>query len=242
MRIIKTNSYKEMSRMAANLISAQILMKPDCVLGLATGSSPIGTYEQLIEWYKKGDLDFSQVSSINLDEYRGISRANNNSYWNFMHKNFFDAINIRPENIYIPDGEDMDEKKVCKNYDSLIDRLGGIDLQLLGLGMDGHIGFNEPGVSFQLQTHVANLHESTILANKKFFGKDELVPKQAYTVGIKTILQARKVVMIVSGEEKADIVREAFLGPVVSEIPASILQMHSDFILITDKLAGKYLI
>jgi glucosamine-6-phosphate deaminase len=141
----------------------------------------------------------------------------------------------------MPDGDDMEKDKVCTNYDSVIETLGGIDLQLLGLGMDGHIGFNEPGVSFNLQTHVVNLHESTINANQKFFEMGEQVPKQAYTVGIKSILQARKVVMIVSGEEKAEIVREAFLGPVTSTIPASILQLHPDFILITDKLAGKYI-
>ncbi len=242
MRLIKSKSYQDMSRMAANLISAQIIMKPNCVIGLATGASPIGTYKQLIEWYRKGDLDFSQVKTVNLDEYRGISKSNKNSYWYFMHKNLFQEINIKSENIYIPEGEDMNAEEVCKGYDHVITELGGIDLQLLGLGLDGHIGFNEPGVSFQLQTHVAELHKSTIQANQRFFEEDEEVPNQAYTVGIKSILQARKVVMIVSGKEKAEIVKKAFLGPVTSEVPASILQMHPDFTLVTDEEAGKYLV
>ena len=242
MRIIKTKDYQEMSRKAANLISAQMMMKPDCVLGLATGSSPIGTYKQLVEYYQKGELDFSQVNTVNLDEYRGISRTNKNSYWYFMHEKLFNKINMNPFKIHLPDGENMDDQEVCLNYNHLIETLGGIDLQLLGLGMDGHIGFNEPGVAFNLQTHVADLHESTLNANQKFFPKEEQVPKQAYTMGIKSILQAHKIVMIVSGEEKAEMVREAFLGAITNTIPASILQTHPDFILVTDQEAGKYLL
>lgn len=237
MKIISTDSYYQMSRMAANLISAQVIMKPDCVLGLATGSTPVGTYEQLIRWYQKGDLDFSSVTTINLDEYKGLSPDNNQSYRYFMNQHFFQFINIKPENTYVPDGLIADSQKACSDYNRIITQCHGIDLQLLGLGLNGHIGFNEPGAAFEKETHCVDLSESTIRANSRFFDSMELVPKQAYTMGIKTIMQAKKIVVIVNGAAKAQIVRDAFFGPITPKVPASVLQLHNDVTLIGDNKA-----
>ena len=242
MKFITVDSYEKLSRQAANIISAQVIIKPDSVLGLATGSSPLGTYKQLIEWYNKGDLDFSEVTTVNLDEYRGLPREHPESYWSFMHKNLFDLVNIRPEAIHLPDGTNMDSAAECAHYDEIIRQLGGVDLQLLGIGHDGHIGFNEPGAAFELGTHCVSLTEETIEANKRFFDGDvNQVPKQAYTMGIKTIMQARKVLMVANGAGKADIVKKAFFGPVTPEVPASILQMHPDFTLVLDAEAASRL-
>ena len=235
MKIIRAIDYNDMSRKAANIISAQVIMKPNCVLGLATGGTPVGTYKQLIDWYNKDDLDFAEVTTVNLDEYRGLPRDNPQSYWSFMHDNFFNYVNVNPDRINLPDGTNMDADAECKRYDQVIHDVGGIDLQLLGIGHDGHIGFNEPGAAFELGTHCVNLTQETIEANKRFFdGNVDLVPKQAYTMGIKTIMQARKVLMVVNGVGKAEIVKKAFFGPVTPEVPASILQMHPDFILVGD--------
>ena len=242
MKIIRATDYYDMSRKAANIISAQVIMKPNCVLGLATGGTPVGTYKQLVEWYNKGDLDFSEVTTVNLDEYRGLPREHPESYWSFMHKNLFDLVNIRPEAIHLPDGTNMDSAAECAHYDEIIRQLGGVDLQLLGIGHDGHIGFNEPGEAFELETHCVDLTPATIEANKRFFdGNEDLVPKQAYTMGIKTIMQARKVLMVANGVGKADIVKKAFFGPVTPEVPASILQMHPDFTLVLDAEAASRL-
>lgn len=238
MKIILAKDYYDMSRKAANLISAQVIMKPNCVLGLATGSTPVGAYRQLIEWYDKGDINFSGVTTVNLDEYRGISRDNPQSYWYFMHQNFFNHVNLRPDHIHLPDGMNPDAEKACRDYNAVIRDVGGIDLQLLGLGLDGHIGFNEPGAAFELETHCVNLTKSTIEANKRFFEKKEDVPRQAYTMGIKSIMQARKVLMAVNGANKAEIVKKAFFGPVTPKVPASILQMHPDFTLVLDQEAA----
>ena len=195
----------------------------------------MGTYKQLIDWYNKDDLDFAEVTTVNLDEYRGLPRDNPQSYWSFMHDNFFNYVNIDPARINLPDGTNLDAEAECKRYDDVIHQVGGIDLQLLGIGHDGHIGFNEPGAAFELGTHCVNLTQETIEANKRFFdGNVDLVPKQAYTMGIKTIMQARKVLMVVNGAGKAEIVKKAFFGPVTPEVPASILQMHPDFILVGD--------
>ena len=238
MVIYKAKNYQDMSRKAANIISAQIIMKPDCVLGLATGSSPVGTYKQLIEWYNKGDLDFSKVTSINLDEYKGLSPENDQSYRYFMNYNLFNHVNIDKSRTFVPDGLESDSQKACDVYNEIIRQQGGIDLQLLGLGHNGHIGFNEPGAAFEKETHCVDLTQETIEANKRFFdGNVDLVPKQAYTMGIKTIMQARKVLMVVNGTGKAEIVKKAFFGPVTPEVPASILQMHPDFTLVGDEEA-----
>lgn len=237
MRIIKAKDYDQMSRKAANIISAQVIMKPNCVLGLATGGSPLGTYRQLIEWYEKGDVDFSECYSVNLDEYVGLDIQDEQSYVYFMHHNFFDSINIREDHTFIPNGKNMDAEAECAAYDARIASLGGIDLQLLGLGPNGHIGFNEPDTVFTKGTHCVELLDATIQANRRFFNDISEVPRRAYTMGICDIIQAKKVVMIVSGEAKADIVREAFLGPVTPQVPASILQLHPDFTLVADEAA-----
>lgn len=237
MRIISAKDYDHMSRQAANIISAQVILKPDSVLGLATGSSPIGTYKQLIEWYEKGDIDFSQVKSVNLDEYVGLDLSSDQSYVYFMRHNFFDHINIDLNNTNVPCGVNMDAETECARYDALIRSYGGIDLQLLGLGPNGHIGFNEPDDYFPKGTHKVQLTDATIQANKRFFEKEEDVPRYAYTMGICDIMQAKRVVMVVSGESKAGIVKEAFFGPITPKVPASILQLHKDFTLVADEAA-----
>ena len=210
MKIIRAKDYNDMSRKAANIISAQVILKPESVLGLATGSSPIGIYEQLIKWYHKGDVDFGACTTFNLDEYRGLTPDHDQSYHYFMHKNFFDAVNIPDERI---------------------------NLQLLGMGLNGHIGFNEPDEYFSKGTHCVNLTESTIEANKRFFASADDVPRQAYTMGVQTIMLARRIVLVVSGENKAKTVREAFFGPVTPRVPASILQLHTDVSIVADEAA-----
>ncbi len=243
MRVYKCKDYYLMSRTAANIISAQVIFKPDCVLGLATGSTPKGAYEQLIKWYKKGDLSFSGVKSVNLDEYVGIAPKHEQSYRYFMQENFFNHINIKPQNTILPNGLAEDLNAECEAYDKNIAQLGGIDMQLLGMGHNGHVGFNEPGVAFELGTHAVDLAPSTIKANARFFENDESkVPKQAITMGIKNIMHARKILLTVSGEDKADIVLKAFTGAVMPELPASILQLHPDVTLVGDEAALSKLI
>lgn len=237
MRIIKAKDYDDLSRKAANVISAQVLLKPDCVLGLATGSTPIGTYKQLIEWYEKGDLDFSAAKSVNLDEYRGLTKDNDQSYYYFMYNNLFKHININMENTNVPDGTEPDSEKECSRYENVIEAYGGVDLQLLGLGHNGHIGFNEPDKDFPRTTHCVDLTQSTIEANKRFFASVDDVPKQAYTMGIGTIMKARKILLVVSGADKAQILHDVLCGPVTPEVPASILQLHSDVIVVADEAA-----
>lgn len=237
MKIIRARDYQDMSRKAANIVSAQIIMKPDCVLGLATGSTPIGAYEMLVEWYKKGDLDFSGVTTVNLDEYRGIPKEHPQSYYRFMQEKLFSKVNIDQANIHIPDGMEEDAEKACRLYDEMIRSVGGIDLQLLGLGHNGHIGFNEPGTAFEAQTHLVNLTESTMKANQRFFGDGENVPAQAYTMGIKSIMQARKIVVVVSGEDKAEILYAAVNGEISPKVQASVLQLHNDVTIVADEAA-----
>jgi glucosamine-6-phosphate deaminase len=237
MRIYKAKDYEEMSRKAAGIVSAQIIMKPDCVLGLATGSTPVGLYKQLIEWYRNGDLDFSGVRTVNLDEYKGISRENDQSYYYFMHQNLFDHVNIPAENTHLPDGMEPDSEKECRRYEELIQSMGSVDLQLLGIGHNGHIGFNEPADAFDKLVHCVNLTQSTIEANKRFFASAEEVPRQAYTMGIQTIMRSKKILIIANGEGKADIVRDAFFGPITPMVPASVLQLHNDVTLVADEAA-----
>lgn len=233
--IYKAKDYKELSRKAANIISAQIIMKPSCVLGLATGTSPIGIYNQLTEWYEKGDLDFSEVSTVNLDEYIGLDAANPQSYRYFMNTNLFDRVNIDIHNTNVPNGMAEDLEGECDSYDNLIHVLGGIDLQLLGLGHNGHIGFNEPGESFEKGTHIVDLSPSTIDANSRLFESKEDVPRRAITMGIRTIMQAGIVLLVASGKDKAYIVRDAFWGKISPEVPASVLQLHKNLIVVADE-------
>lgn len=228
MKFITVDTYEKMSRKAANIISAQIIAKPNCVLGLATGSSPVGTYKQLIDWYNKGDIDFSNVTSINLDEYIGLDGSNDQSYRYFMNTNLFDHVNIDKANTFVPNGcaEDMD--KECAAYDERIKAYGGIDLQLLGIGLDGHIGFNEPDDVFVKNTHVVDLDESTIEANARFFESINDVPRKAVTMGMGGIMNAKKILLVANGANKKEILEKAFFGPITPEIPASILQLHPD--------------
>ena len=237
MKIYKAKDYDELSRKAASIIASQVLMKPDCVLGLATGSTPIGTYKQLIEWYNKGDLDFSSVKSVNLDEYRGLTRDNDQSYYYFMYNNLFKHININMDCTNVPDGTQSDSDKECSRYEDVIKSLGGIDLQLLGLGHNGHIGFNEPDEEFAKTTHCVDLTQSTIEANKRFFASIDEVPKQAYTMGIGTIMKAEKILLVVSGSDKAQILHDVLCGPVTPHVPASVLQLHNDVIVVADEAA-----
>jgi len=235
MRFIEVENYEQLSREAANIISAQIILKPDCVLGLATGSSPVGAYKQLIEWNKKGDLDFKDVKTVNLDEYVGLDGTNEQSYRYFMNSNLFDHINIDKANTNVPNGTASDLKAECERYDALIKDLGGIDLQLLGIGLDGHIGFNEPCEYFVKNTHEVTLDESTIKANARFFESENDVPKSALTMGIEAILQAKRIVLVANGQKKEDILKKAFFGDITPFVPASILQMHPDITVIYSK-------
>lgn len=237
MRVYQAKDYQDMSRKMANILSAQVILHPNCVLGLATGSTPLGIYRQLIDWYCKGDIDFSGVTAINLDEYKDLAPDDEQSYSYFMRENFFRHINIKQENTFIPYGPAKDPAAECARYDDIIERHGGIDMQLLGIGRNGHIGFNEPGGAFELGTHLVALTESTIEANRRFFAGREDMPRHAFTMGIRSIMQARHIVLAVAGEEKADIVRESFCGPVTPHLPASVLQLHNRVTLVGDKAA-----
>lgn len=231
MRIIKVKNYDELSVIASRIIGGQILLNPNSVLGLATGSSPIGLYKYLIEDFQKGILDFSGIKSVNLDEYYGLSGDHDQSYRYFMESNLFNHVNINKENTYVPNGlaENIDEE--CARYENLIDSLGGVDLQLLGVGHNGHIGFNEPDTFFPKTVHCEKLTESTIKANSRLFEKVEDVPTSAFTMGIGTITKAKKILLI-AGEDKADIIAKAITGPIDPQVPASILQLHKDVTII----------
>ena len=243
MVIYKAKNYQDMSRKAANIISAQIIMKPDCVLGLATGSSPVGTYKQLIEWYNKNNLDFSEVTSINLDEYKGLSPEDPQSYRYFMNTHLFDHVNIDKNRTFVPDGLATDPEKACAEYNANIIKQGGIDLQLLGIGRNGHIGFNEPGTSFDSVTHMIELKESTRQDNARLFfdGKIDEVPTHAITMGISNILQAKKVLLMACGENKAQPIKVLVEGEKTTDVPASALQDHNDVVVIVDKAAASLL-
>ena len=235
MKIIHAKDYKDMSRKAANIISAEVILNPATTLGLATGDSPIGTYEQLIDWYRKGDVDFSQVHTYNLDEYRGLAHDDPQSYHYFMNEKFFKHINIDPDNTHVPDGANADADAACAAYDALIEAAGYCDLQLLGIGRNGHIGFNEPGEAFSKGTHCVDLTESTIEANTRLFEKEEDVPRQAYTMGVQSIMMARRVLVVASGAVKAQAVHDMCFGPVTPACPASILQLHTNCVVVADE-------
>ena len=237
MKIIRAKDYNDLSSKAANIISAQVILKPDSVLGLATGSSPVGTYDQLVKWYHKGDVDFSEVTTVNLDEYYGMAADNEQSYHYFMHSHFFDHVNVDPAHINLPDGTELDAERECARYDAMRERLGDVDLQLLGIGRNGHIGFNEPGDRYAKGTHCVDLAPSTIEANKRFFASADEVPRRAYSMGIHTIMTAKKVLVVASGEDKAWAVRASCFGPVTPQVPGSILQLHNDAIIIADQAA-----
>ncbi len=237
MRIYKAKDEASMSRKAANIISAQIILKPDSVLGLATGSSPVGTYKQLIDWYQKGDLDFSQITAVNLDEYQGLSADNDQSYAYFMRKHLFDHVNIDQKKCFIENGLAEDPQAECIRYTELIRNLGGIDLQLLGIGPNAHIGFNEPGEALEKDTHLVKLKETTIQANARFFANENEVPKYAFTMGIKAIMQARCIVLVANGQNKAEALYKCICGEISPEAPASFLQLHNNVFIVADEAA-----
>lgn len=236
-RIYQEKDYEAMSRRAANVIAAEVIRKPDCVLGLATGSTPIGTYQNLIRMYNNGELSFKEVTSVNLDEYKGLAPTHDQSYRYFMNDNLFNHVDIRMDHTNVPDGLAEDADAECARYDELVASLGYADIQLLGLGHNGHIGFNEPDSCYTKPTHVVDLTESTIDANARFFASADEVPRQALTMGMGCIMAARRVLLIANGEGKADAIYKAFCGPITPECPASILQLHPDVVVICDEAA-----
>lgn len=236
MRIYIEDNYDAMSVRAAGIIAAEVTVNPACVLGLATGTTPIGIYEQLIRKYEQGELDFSEVTTVNLDEYCGLDGNSPHSYRYFMNHTLFDHINIDKDNTFVPDGMTKDMEETCENYDALIESMGGTDLQLLGLGQNGHIGFNEPG-EFIAETHPVELSENTIKANARLFDDISQVPTMAVTMGLKSIMSARTVLLVVNGKQKSMALKKALFGPITPKVPASILQLHPNLIVVADKEA-----
>ena len=237
MRIINCHTYEAMSRKAADILAAQIQLKPNCVLGLATGTTPIGAYQGLIKKYESGSLDFSEVRTYNLDEYRGLTHEDPQSYHYFMNDQLFNHVNIDPANVHVPDGANTDADAACADYDRMVAEAGYCDLQLLGIGRNGHIGFNEPADEFSKGTHCVDLTESTIEANSRLFEKEEDVPRQAYTMGTQTNMNARCILVVANGENKAQAVRDMCFGPIVPTCPASILQLHPNVFVVCDDAA-----
>lgn len=241
MRIIVKDSYEAMSQACAEMIASQVVLKYNSILGFATGSTPTCTYEKLIEIFKSGRISFNEVTAFNLDEYIGLSPSNEQSYKAFMDTHLFNHIDILSENCHIPNGLAKDIVGECKSYEALIEKTGGIDLQLLGIGRNAHIGFNEPDVKFEAQTHLVQLDEDTIDANARFFDTIDEVPTTAISMGIKSIMMCKKVVLIASGSDKADAIDKMINGKITPNHPASILQLHQDVTVILDKLAASKL-
>ncbi|QDY32863.1 glucosamine-6-phosphate deaminase [Clostridium sporogenes] len=241
MRIIVVENYEEMSKKAAVMIASQIILKPNSVLGLATGDTPLGMYKELIDMHHKKEIDFSESKSFNLDEYYALEKNNSQSYYHYMMENFFSHINIDKEKINIPDGKAENIEEECKSYDKKISDAGEIDIQVLGIGVNGHIGFNEPSVDFKAGTHLVNLDEKTIKSNSRFFNSIEDVPTKAISMGIKTILNSKKIVLLANGKGKADAIAKTVKGNICPEVPASVLQFHKDVTIILDKEAAEKL-
>ncbi|MCR3760445.1 glucosamine-6-phosphate deaminase [Clostridium felsineum] len=241
MELLVVKDYEEMSKKAAAIIASQVIIKPNSVLGLATGDTPLGMYKELINKYKENEVDFSKVKTFNLDEYYGLKKDNIQSYHFYMMNNLFKFINIDSNNINIPNGTSNDIEEDCLNYERKIKAAGGIDVQVLGIGVNGHIGFNEPNVNFEAQTHLVNLDEKTIKSNARFFNSIDEVPKQAISMGIKTILQSRKIILLAYGESKAEAIYNTVKGKISPEVPSSILQLHQNVTIILDESAAKLL-
>ena len=235
MKIIVVENYKEMSKKSAEIVANIIKEKPDCVLGLATGDTPIGMYDHLVLGYEKGELDFSKVRTVNLDEYYPITPDNDQSYRYFMNEKLFDRVNIDKANTRVPDGTVKDVEAYCAEYEAEIDALGGIDVQVLGIGRNGHIGFNEPDGDLVPTTHLTALTDSTIEANSRFFASEADVPKHALTMGIESVFKARRIVIMASGENKAEAIRAMLKGNITTKCPASLLRLHPDVTLVCDK-------
>lgn len=234
LKIIKVRSEQELGEQAATLVLNQVKQKPSSTLGMATGSTPKMLYTKLIECFQKKDISFSNITTFNLDEYIGLERDHPNSYHYYMDHQLFNHIDIDKKNTYIPDGLTADLEQECQRYELLIKKRGGIDLQIVGLGLNGHIGFNEPGTAFSKRTHIIELTPSTRAANKRFFNHIDIVPKHAITMGISTIMEAKKVLLLVLGRQKAPILQKVLYGDVTEQVPASILQRHPQVTLITD--------
>ena len=241
MRILSSRDYDQMSRRAAYVVAGQVLSKPRSVLGLATGETPLGLYRELVRFFQEGDLDFSDVVTFNLDEYLGLPRHDPHSYAWYMEEHLFRFVNVAPERRHIPDGTASDPGAECLRYERTLEAAGGVDLQILGLGRDGHIGFNEPDVKFEKGTHVVELAESTIQANARFFPSPDQVPTRALSMGIKTIMSAKRILLLASGKEKADAIAAAVRGPVTPDLPASVLQLHPDATFVVDAAAASKL-
>ncbi len=239
MKILVVKNYDEMSKVAAKELAGVISKKPEATLGLATGGTPVGMYKELIDMHKNGELDFSKVTTVNLDEYVGLSGEHDQSYRYFMDSNLFNHVNIRKDFTYVPNGLANDMDQECMNYDKRIEELGGIDVQILGIGSNGHIGFNEPSDTLSLGTHVTDLAESTIEANSRYFASKEEVPTKALTMGLGAIMKAKKILLMVSGEAKAEVMDKVINGKITTQVPASFLQMHKDVVLIIDEDAAK---
>ncbi|QOS97704.1 glucosamine-6-phosphate deaminase [Brevibacterium sp. JNUCC-42] len=241
MRVIVSENYQELSKKAAEIMAEQLKQKPTSVLGLATGSTPIGMYKELISMYQAGDIDFSKISTFNLDEYVGLTADHDQSYSYFMWDNLFSHVDIKKEQTNIPSGMFTDAKVECTRYEKAMEEAGGIDIQILGIGHNGHIGFNEPDQAFTLSTHVVELAPETIEANARFFNDKSEVPKQAVTMGIGRIMKARHVLLIVNDKSKAEAVRHLFTGMVDPQVPVSILQLHSNLTLLVDRATADLL-
>ena len=237
MRIIICENYEELSERGAEIFKAQVTLKPDSVLGLATGGTPVGLYKKLIEYYKAGSLDFGKVTSFNLDEYYPIAPDNDQSYRYFMNENLFDHINIDKAKTYVPDGLAKDPEAQCKAYEELLKEKGPVDIQLLGIGRNGHIGFNEPDEKLNAVTHITGLTESTIEANARFFNDVSEVPTKALTMGMGTILKSKKIVMLISGKEKHEVLSELLNDDITTQNPATLLKVHPDVVIVCDKAA-----
>jgi len=242
MTIYVKDNYQEMSLKAARMLAAQITLKSNSVLGLATGSTPEGMYTELVRMYKNDDLDFSEVTTFNLDEYYQLPVENDQSYAYYMDKHLFNHVNLNKKNIHVPNGISADVDKVCEDYDKGISDNNNMDIQILGIGNNGHIGFNEPDVKFEAGTHLVELDEDTIEANARFFDSKEEVPKKAISMGIRNIMHSKKIVLMANGENKAQILKEMLFGAVTPNVPASVLQLHNDVTIILDKEAAKYVI
>lgn len=241
MRVIVEDNYQKLSKKAALLVASQVHLQPDSVLGLATGSTPLGMYEELIAMYQRDELDFSEVKTFNLDEYYRLSPEDPSSYHYYMHNNFFKKINIKSRNTHLLNGQTEDVQEECVRYEKEMQRLGCIDLQVLGIGANGHIGFNEPGAKLNITTHLVNLSQETIAANSRFFDSREDVPRKALTMGIATILKADRILLVASGENKARAIKETISGYVSTEVPSSLIQTHPRVTVITDREAAKLL-
>ena len=235
MEIKPINSYDAMSKLAAKIVAGQIINKPKMVLGFATGSTPLGMYRELVKLYKKGKLDFSKVITFNLDEYLGLSPEHPQSYHYYMYENFFNHVNIEEKNIHIPKGDTKDPVQECLNYEREIEKVGGIDLQVLGIGVNGHVGFNEPNINLEARTHVIQLSNETIRANSRFFKNLDKVPRKAITMGMATIMKSKKIILMAWGVGKKKPILKVISGHIATDVPASLLQVHNDVILVVDK-------